>query len=64
MKLMGCASAAAVGGGGCGGGSLGGQRGDDCRIDLGLKDCGGFCISHPKRNKKRWPGVGEGGGNS
>jgi hypothetical protein len=47
-----------------GGGSLGGQHGDDCRIDLGLKNCGGFCISHPKRNEKRWPGVGKGGGNS
>jgi hypothetical protein len=33
---------------GNGGGGLGGQRGDDCRIDLGLKGCGGF--RHPKIN--------------
>jgi hypothetical protein len=33
---------------GCGNGSggLGGQRGDDRRIDLGLKGCGGF--RHPE----------------
>jgi hypothetical protein len=35
---------------GNGGGSLGGQRGDDCRVDLGLKDCGGF--RHPKNKRK------------
>ncbi len=47
-----------------GGGSLGGQRGDYCGRDLCLKGRGGFCISHPKRNEKPWPGVGEGGGSS
>ncbi len=36
---------------GNGGGSLGGQRGDDCRVDLGLQDCSGIC--HPKK-KKKW----------
>ncbi|MFN9978862.1 MAG: hypothetical protein ACK53Y_03050, partial [bacterium] len=42
-----------------GGGSLGGQRGDDCRVDLGLQDCSGF--RHPKKNgnvawswRRRW----------
>ncbi len=35
---------------GNGGGGLGGQRGDDCRIDLGLKGCGGF--RHPKNKRK------------
>ncbi len=35
---------------GNGGGGLGGQRGDDCRIDLGLKGCGGF--RHPKKKRK------------
>jgi len=33
-----------------GGGSLGGQRGDDCRVDLGLEDCSGF--RNPKIKRK------------
>ena len=35
---------------GCGGGGLGGQRGDDCRIDLGLQ--GGGLFRHPKNKRK------------
>jgi hypothetical protein len=32
------------------GGGLGGQRGDDCRIDLGLQ--GGGLFRHPKDKRK------------
>jgi hypothetical protein len=39
---------------------LGGQRGDDRRIDLGLEGCSVF--RHPKNKKERWPGVGVGVG--
>ena len=41
-----------------GGGSLRGQRGDDCGVDLGLKEC----IRHPKKKMEMWPGVGVGVG--
>ncbi len=41
-----------------GGGSLRGQRGDDCGVDLGLKEC----IRHPKKKMGMWPGVGVGVG--
>ena len=36
--------------GGTGGGGLGGQRGNDCRVDLSLKGCRGF--RHPKIKRK------------